>query len=435
MLRLEYIFLTLLIVGTLLGITFPLRLEHPHLFIIAEVVSVIVLFWHLRLWYFFHRPLKELNNALNLLKHNDFQSRLITSPHPVVNKLVVVYNKIMERLQQERVKQQEQRYFLEHLINASPNGIVVLDYDGNVLQVNPSALQMTESKLEELKGKALGEIKNDFLKKLVSIPLDEVIEINLSGGRRYRCQKTSFIFKGFPQQFLIIQDSLALDMKKEKQAYSKVIRMMSHEVNNTVGAVNSYLDTLKIFAPEEDEVKDDYLEAIDVVQGRNTAMADFMKAFASVVKIPDVDLKEVDLGKLIDQVLLLFAQNIDEADIQIVKSYQNYKIPVLADRMLLEQVFINIFKNAVEAIQEASEDGGKLINVSWNPKKKTLEVWNSGNKIPREIEEQLFTPFFSSKANGQGIGLTICRDILMKHHWDYKLYSPEKGGAIFEIKI
>ncbi|MBB6460488.1 sensor histidine kinase [Flammeovirga kamogawensis] len=433
MLKIENSLLVLLIISTLLGITYPIRLEHPLLFIIAEVVSVISTLWIIRLYFFVSRPLKELGNAINLLSNNDFQSRLLPTPHPVVNKLVVVFNKMINQLHKERVEQREQSYFLEHLLKATPHGIVVLDYDQKVIQTNPTILHILELKFNALKNKRFIDIEHPLISEINQLALNQVKDIQLSGGRRYRCQKSSFIFQGFQQQFIIVQDLYLDDIKKEKQAYSKVIRMMSHEVNNSVGAMNSYLDTLKLFSPADEELKTDYLEALSIVKDRNSAMAEFMKNFASVVKIPEPNLENVNLIKILQDLLEIYHSDFKNNHIQVLDKFPK-ELAVIADKSLLEQLFINIFKNAKEALLEVDQTD-RTLEISFNEETKKLVIWNSGPKISKETEEKLFTPFYSSKPTGQGIGLMICRDILLKHKWDFRLFSGKKEGVTFEISF
>ncbi|KXX72410.1 PAS domain-containing sensor histidine kinase [Flammeovirga sp. SJP92] len=431
MLKIEYSLLSLLIVGTLLGVTYTNRLESPLLFLTAEVVSVIVVLWLIRLYLFVSKPLKELNNALRLLTNNDFQSRLLPTPHPIVNKLVTVFNKMIDRIHQERVEQREQSYFLEHLIKATPHGIIILDYDQKIIKSNPTAINMLEMDFDTLLLKGLDELDSPLLNVIHKLPLEVAEDIQFSGGRKFRCHKSSFIFQGFQQQFIIIQDLYLEDIKKEKQAYSKVIRMMSHEVNNSVGAINSFVDTLKMFAPTDEEIKEDYMDALSIIKDRNEAMALFMKNFASVVKVPEPDFESIDLGKL-----MTYLTDIYKADFKKHQIEFELNIPtntfVSADKSLLEQLFINIIKNAKEALLETEDQ--RKIKIDFNVKDKELEIWNSGPSIPKEVEEKLFTPFYSSKPTGQGIGLMLCRDILVKHQWDFGLFSDERGGATFVIK-
>ncbi|NME67548.1 sensor histidine kinase [Flammeovirga aprica] len=431
MLKIEYSLLSLLIVGTLLGVTYTNRLESPLLFLTAEVVSVIVVLWLIRLYLFVSKPLKELNNALRLLTNNDFQSRLLPTPHPIVNKLVTVFNKMIDRIHQERVEQREQSYFLEHLIKATPHGIIILDYDQKIIKSNPTAVNMLEMDFGQLQNKGLDEIDAPLLNAIHQLPLEVAQDIQFSGGRKYRCHKSSFIFQGFQQQFIIIQDLYLEDIKKEKQAYSKVIRMMSHEVNNSVGAINSFVDTLKMFAPQEDEIKEDYLDALSIIKDRNEAMALFMKNFASVVKVPEPDFQKVDLSELLENLTDLYQADLKQHQIAISLSIPS-NTHVEADKSLLEQLFINIIKNAKEALLEVESD--RSIKIDFNSTEKKLQIWNSGPAISKEVEEKLFTPFYSSKPTGQGIGLMLCRDILVKHKWDFALFSDAKGGATFEIK-
>ncbi|ANQ48835.2 PAS domain-containing protein [Flammeovirga sp. MY04] len=427
MLKIEYSLLALFTVGTLIGITFPIRETHPHLFLLAEVVSVALSIWILRLWLFINKPLKELNNALRLLKNNDFQSRLLPTPHPVVNQLVEVFNQIIDRIHKERLSQREQSYFLDQLIKATPQGIIILDHDEKIIQANPSALQYLEIDFDKIQSLGLKETNILLLDRLAEIPLNYPSEIQLSGGRKYRCFKSSFIFQGFPQQFIILQDSYLDDLKTEKQAYSKVIRMMSHEVNNSVGAINSYIDSLKYFPLADEDLKEDYDEALEVVKTRNDNMATFMKNFASVVKVPEPVLKEIDLKRSIDDIIRIYATTFEADDIHIVNEVNN-AIVVKADETLIEQLFINILKNAKEALLESKNERVIKISTEGN----VLSIWNSGPKIPEDVEQKLFTPFYSSKPTGQGIGLMICREVLVKHKWDFKLHSLHEG-AQFDI--
>ncbi|NLR90542.1 sensor histidine kinase [Flammeovirga agarivorans] len=432
MLKIEYSLLSLIVAGTLIGVTYPTRLQHPELFLIAEVVAVVVVLWIIRLWLFINKPLQELNNALRLLSNNDFQSRLLPTPHPVVNKLVFVFNKMIDRIHLERVEQREQSYFLDHLIKATPHGIIILDYDEKIIQVNPTGLTMLEKEMEELVNAKLTESDNPLLSSLSNLPLNEPIELQLSGGRRYRCQKSAFIFKGFQQQFIIIQDLYLDDIKKEKKAYSKVIRMMSHEVNNSVGAINSYVDTLKLFQPSDQELKEDYLDALEIIKGRNNSMATFMKNFASVVKVPDPQLEEIDFSKVCKDLIQLYHSDFTSLKIKVENNLPE-KLNVVADPNLIEQLLINVLKNAKEALIETEDE--RKIEISYNKSSKTISIWNSGPEISEEVEDKLFTPFYSSKTTGQGIGLMICRDVLVKHGWDFRLFTNERKGATFEIKM
>ncbi|MBD0402650.1 PAS domain-containing sensor histidine kinase [Flammeovirga sp. EKP202] len=432
MLKIEYSLLSLLTVGTLLGVTYTNRLESPLLFLTAEVVSVIVVLWLIRLYLYVSKPLKELNNALRLLTNNDFQSRLLPTPHPIVNKLVTVFNKMIDRIHQERVEQREQSYFLEHLIKATPLGIIILDYDQKIIKSNPTALNMLEMDFNTIQSKTLNELNAPLLDAIHQLPLETAQDIQFSGGRKYRCHKSSFIFQGFQQQFIIIQDLYLEDIKKEKQAYSKVIRMMSHEVNNSVGAINSFVDTLKMFAPTDDELKEDYIDALSIIKDRNGAMALFMKNFASVVKVPEPDFQNIDLKLLLENLTDLYKADFTKHQIDVELNIEQ-EVIISADKSLLEQLFINILKNAKEALMEVNDK--KVIQIGYHQSNKKLEIWNSGPTISKEVEEKLFTPFYSSKPTGQGIGLMLCRDILIKHGWDFGLFSDERGGATFVINL
>ncbi|MEM9528955.1 MAG: HAMP domain-containing sensor histidine kinase, partial [Bacteroidota bacterium] len=251
------------------------------------------------------------------------------------------------------------------------------------------------------------------------------------GNRRYHVEAATFLDRGFERGFLVIQDVTTEILAAEKEAYGKVIRMMAHEVNNSNAAIVSVLRTLLEAATESPEeapqLNQDYLP---VVINRAENMTSFMRNFARVIRLPPAEKKRVDLNELLHRTGEVMVSVLEEANIELRFQLQPGNIWLEADAAHLEQVVINALTNAQQSI---GKDGRILISSTAFPASFTIA--DNGPGIPPEVEERLFTPFFSTKTNGQGVGLTLTRDILEAHEATYFLRTEEDGWTRLRVKF
>jgi nitrogen fixation/metabolism regulation signal transduction histidine kinase len=234
----------------------------------------------------------------------------------------------------------------------------------------------------------------------------------------YKLQKSHFIDRGFARHFVMIEELTAEILAAEKKAYGKVIRMMAHEVNNTIGPVNSIihsaLGTEKMWKEEDDHT---LKNALQVAFERNNNLNLFMRNFAEVVRLPEPNRKHLDLHTLIMNIAQLMEMNAGEKQIQFQYELSETPFIISADQQQLEQVLINIVKNAIEAIE-----GTGIISFTTNSTARQLIITDSGKGISQHNVYQLFSPFFSTKKDGQGIGLTLVKEILLNHGFEFSLH-------------
>jgi two-component system, NtrC family, nitrogen regulation sensor histidine kinase NtrY len=234
---------------------------------------------------------------------------------------------------------------------------------------------------------------------------------HMGGGRSYRIERATFSDKGFNRPFILIEEQTREIMALERQAYEKVIRMMSHEVNNSAGAVNSLLSSLEAYysyLPEEE--KEDYRSALSVSIHRNENLSRFMSNLASVVKLPPPQPAPMDLHQLVKDVIKLMTPRMKDLSIETHLLLSDAPLMVVADQVQMEQVVVNIIKNGMEAIRQNG-----IIEVQTTTQPPTLHIRNNGEAISEETRLKLFTPFFSTKKHGQGVGLTLIREVLSNH--------------------
>ena len=399
----------------------------------VEGFFVLSLFVGIRLVLHFWVPLDLIRTGAELIGERDFTSKFVEVGQPEMDQLIRIYNRMIEQLRQERTRLQEQHYFMDKIQAASPSGIVTLDFDKKIAMVNPSAEQALGLSEEELVGKGLDELSSSFAEVLETLEIGESRVIPLQGLRWMRCQKSQFLDQGFQRSFILMEELTEELRRSEKAAYEKVIRLLSHEVNNSVGAVNSLLHSCLNYKGQLQEAdRHDFENALQVAINRIDHLNAFMRNFAEVIKLPPPQFQPVDLEQLLRDIEVLMRAEIEERKIAWEWEVREELVPVSMDKNQMEQVFVNILKNAIEAI---GEEGTVTIRLGEMEGRPYVVVEDTGAGIEPDAQENLFTPFFSTKENGQGIGLTMVQEILSRQNFEFSLESPSEEPTRFTIRF
>ena len=395
------------------------------------LIEGIITFSLIYLVYFYKKVIKPLNSiagGMDLLQAQDFSSRLAPVGQREADRIVSIFNRMMNQLKEERLRLREQNHFLDLLISVSPMGVIILTLDERISMANKAALEFLDAGSEDdVLNKTMDELTGSLAEELDRMPKDTTTTIRLSDSRIYRCSRLSFVDRGFAHPFYLIESLTSEVMKAEKKAYEKVIRMIAHEVNNSVAGITSTLDTVDN-ALQTIEDTEDLREVMKVCIERSYSMSRFITNFADVVKIPEPQMEEVCLN---DRVIACkrFMENVcQNRNISLRLELCKENPVVSIDTSLFEQVIINIIKNSAESIGETGEI---IIRTSASPS--MLEIGDTGQGISKEVETKLFSPFFSTKPNGQGIGLIFIREVLMKHHCTFSLRTYPDGITRFRI--
>ena len=395
------------------------------------LIEGIITFSLVYLVYFYKKVIKHLNSiagGMDLLQAQDFSSRLSPVGQREADRIVSIFNRMMNQLKEERLRLREQNHFLDLLISVSPMGVIILTLDERISMANKAALEFLDAGSEDdVLNKTMDELTGSLAEELDRMPKDTTTTIRLSDSRIYRCSRLSFVDRGFAHPFYLIESLTSEVMKAEKKAYEKVIRMIAHEVNNSVAGITSTLDTVDN-ALQTIEDTEDLREVMKVCIERSYSMSRFITNFADVVKIPEPQMEEVCLN---DRVIACkrFMENVcQNRNISLRLELCEENPVVSIDTSLFEQVIINIIKNSAESIGETGEI---IIRTSASPS--MLEIGDTGQGISKDVEAKLFSPFFSTKPNGQGIGLIFIREVLMKHHCTFSLRTYPDGITRFRI--
>ena len=402
--------------STILGVGIYYTHEDKIAFLIVELIFVIFLILGINLYRQFSKPFDLLAAGTESLKDQDFSMRLKAVKNKEFNTLIEVYNKMIEQLRRERIALSEKNFLLTKLMEASPSGILIFDFDDHLQTMNQSAEKYLGKPIADIKGKSLKQLSETSGNIFDELTHNKNYIFRKSGSQLLRIQTSSFVDRGFETRFILLEDMSHEIYNTEKHSYEKVIRMMSHEVNNSVAAVNSMLQTIQ---PKIEQKR--YAEAMDVCIQRNENMNRFMRNFASVVRIPAPDFKQVDLNDLLKNVLVLFSNEIQERNIKLHSQLREEPLWENCDKSQIEQVVLNVLKNAKEAILESGD-----ITVETQTKPTTIILRNNGAALTIDEQKSVFTPFYTTKEKGQGIGLTLVREILLNHNCTFNLHSHDK---------
>ena len=357
--------------------------SHPTLFYVTEGLVVLLLVY---LWYFYRktiRPYDTLIGGIELIRELDLTTRLAPSGQHETDIIVRTFNDLLNRLRSEHLRLEEQYTFLNLLVEASPMGVIQCDLNGTFTSMNPAAREMLSPSIE----KAIHELQ-----------LGETTTVRMPGEPQlFRISHLSFPDRGFQHPFFLIESLTSEIRRAEKAAYERVIRMIAHEVNNSVAGIIGSLT-----GNEAERLK---------------ALSAFVTRFAEVVKIPQPQLQLCDLSEEVEACRPFLENLCTSANVKIEFFLTDEAIPVHLDTVLFQQVLINIVKNAVESINGTQ---GR-ITVATSPSQ--LMITDNGPGIPADVAPHLFTPFYSTKPQGQGLGLLLIRDILTSHHCTFSLLT------------
>ncbi len=428
-LRSKFFVFALLIHAILVVLSLLLYVQSRYLFLAAELLILFSLAVTLHLYRSFLKPLNVLAAGIESIKDKDFSTTFIRTGQEELDKLIDVYNRMIQELRGERIRQREQHYFLERLIYATATGVVILDLDGYVTMINPAAEVFLGLKAGEAVGCRLEQLPGVPGGELAGMEAGETRILSINGIQTFKCRRSHFLDQGFYRHFILIEELTREILTVQKQAYEKVIRMMSHEINNSVGAINSILNSSRHYGDqltENDRV--DFIDALQVAIDRNDGLNRFMSNFADVVRIPPPAKVQYDVHELLQSSYVLMSAECEKRRISWEWKLSRSPLLVDIDVQQMEQVVVNIIKNAIEAI-----DTDGTITVLTTDQPRMLKIIDTGNGITPEQRTQLFTPFFSTRKNGQGIGLTLIREILINHGFRFNLESTGPGHTEFLV--
>lgn len=384
----------------------------------------------------------EIASFLLNIKYDDYTATYTTQePDQSFGKLYGAFNVITDKFRDIRMEKEAQFQYLQAIVEHVDTGLVCFDKEGKTLLMN-RALQRL--------------LHKSYFPDLASVerfnpPLFEAIQGLLPGERQLvklvvnsqmlqlAVRTTTLKLKNGEYHLYSLQNISAELEEQEVQSWQKLIRILTHEIMNSVTPVASLAatanDMVGKFTTFDVDAADDIRTAVRAIQKRSEGLLHFTETYRQLTRIPQPKFQEVNAETLVDDVLTLFKPSLAEHKIRLEKQFPSTPLPIQADPELMEQVLINLVKNAMEAVKGRPNP---MVGVAVSKDVEgtvLLQIADNGPGIPADLQEQIFVPFFTTKNDGSGIGLSLCRQIVQLHKGSLSVFSKEGDGAVFTIRL
>lgn len=356
------------------------------------------------------------------------------------------FNRIIDNFRNVKLEKEMEHQYFQYSIKHVDTGLISFDKHGKIEVLNEAAKRLL--KLEYAQNiYALDRIKKGLSEQCMNlkpgkqdmvkiIRKNEILSLSMRAAEFKMQQKHIRLIS-----FQNIKNELD---EQELDSWQKLIRVLTHEIINSVSPITLLSSTLvKIFDDEgrprkisdlDEEQIENALSGLRAINKRSKGLSRFVESYKSLTKIPDPNITEVDAENLFTQILLLMRKVTEDRNIDVKYEVKPKTLRIQVDEKLIEQVLINLIKNAIEAGEGMEKLMIELTAEEQNGKVK-INVSDNGPGISPEVIDNIFVPFYTTKREGSGIGLSLSRQILRKHSGNLEVISEEGKGATFIITL
>jgi nitrogen fixation/metabolism regulation signal transduction histidine kinase len=367
---------------------------------------------------------------LEYIKEND--PTMYFSPSRVYpfNELGYFLNEIGDIVREVRIDKENQLRYTQYIVQHVGIGLLAFDQEGKVEIVNQAAKNILN--LQVLNSiEALDKVKLGLTNIVKKMNINEQKVITLNSGKeiQHLAIKLS-IFKIAQNEIKLIsfQDIKNELDEKEMDSWQKLIRVLTHEIINSITPVTSLTGTIAEFFKTNStliaakDISDNTIQqtvaGLELIEERGKALLDFVNKFRSLTKLPTPKFEKVSLSDLINGIVVLKKDEFSKEEISFTLSINPKDTNIHCDKGLIEHVLINLINNATDAVSCKVQPKSKIIEIkSWinDDQHPAISIKDNGNGIPEHLIEEIFIPFFTTKEQGSGIGLSLARQIMHLH--------------------
>ncbi len=415
--------------------------QHQNLITASIAIGILVVQTILLIKYV-EQTNRKLTRFFDNIKYNDFTSSFVSdnkgeSFHQLNNS----FNQVIGQFQKTRAEKEDHHNQLQTIVQHISIGILTYRKDGSVDIYNNAVKQIF--KINNLKKiQELAAVEQNLPNVLLNLQQDDskLIKIFLDDElMQLSVQATEFKKKGEEYLLVSVKNIHSELERKEIESWQKLIRVLTHEIMNSITPISSLASTVKELLPKEEAIQmdDDDLDsmhqALSTIDRRSKGLLNFVEIYRDLTRIPKPDFRRVFVKDLLfeSKLMLLHKSNIDDLQINIETMPDD--ISITADQTLIEQVLLNLLINAVHAL-ENTQKPQIILSSRYNKNERVIiEVADNGHGIKPELMDKIFMPFFTSKKEGSGVGLSLSRQIMHLHKGNIFTKSVEGKGSVFSL--
>lgn len=425
---------------------FMYMVTRPNMLFAAILTFVIIIIQLVEIFRFVSQTNRKLTRFLESVKYSDFISGFASDNKlgRSFKDLNIAFNEVLEAFRKARSEKEEHWQYLNSVVQQVRTGILSYDIDGNVQLINTNAKRFM----------GITSIKN--IKELIQINPKLYHAVNSSEAGKselYKSsnelyltiQSTELRIRGIDVKLVTMQNIQPELQKQELEAWQNLTRVLRHEIMNSITPISSLTSTLREILDHEMERKnshfelkeegaDDLREGLMTIENRSKGLIKFIDAYREYTSLPKPKMSSVRLKDLIEKVAQLMKTELRKTHVDFHYSWSSEYLTIQADVEMIEQVLINLLKNAIEALSE-TENPRLDLNGIYDENAVKIEVIDNGPGIIKEALEHIFVPFYTTKRTGSGIGLSLSRQIMQMHNGSLSVESVPDVKTVFTLKF
>lgn len=412
-----------------------------YLYLFLLILPVILLLRNI--YRFQTKVYHEFDEFIEATRCRDFSRHFNVKKAPVeVQSVRKGFNAINDLFKNISKEKETQYHYLQKILELVDTGILSYEeHSGEVMWMNESLKKMLGipflSTIRSLTSRN-EKLYNEIL--LLKTAEPKIVDIT-AGKDSYKVllSATSFQSENKKFHFIAFQNiNKAMD-ETETKAWQRLLEVLTHEIMNSIAPISSLADTLKTRLDTFQEVsdyvssKEDLTLGISTIKKRSEGLLLFAEKYRNLTKISKPVLKKMYVRDLFETIYNLMQQSLEQKNIEMDIILKDPSLQLEADANLIEQVLINLLLNAMEAVKEKKEPQIVFSASISENEKVIIKVADNGIGIPEETMDKIFIPFFSTRKNGNGIGLTLCKQIMILHQGSIQVQSRENEGCVFTL--
>jgi signal transduction histidine kinase len=410
------------------------------------LLSPIVIYQLAELYRFQNRTQKELDQFVQSIRYRDFSRHFNVKHAPIeLQQLRDGFNQITSTFKDISKEKETSFQYLQKILELVDTGIISYGVDkGEVIWMNDSLKKMLQ--LPYLRTIHSLMSRDEVLyNDIVSLnPTESKIAMVHLENRSFKILLSATAFQTDGKKFMLIafqNINEALD-ETESKAWQKLLSVMTHEIMNSVAPISSLADTLKnrlensvSYLNNENGAVHDLEIGIETIKRRSESLLKFAETYRNLNKVTKPNLKKVYVRDLFENLYQLMEPTLDQKNIEMDIVLKDPNLTVEVDPSLIEQVLINLIVNAKEALKDRPDGRIILSGLLSSKEKPLIKVADNGTGIDEDVLENIFIPFFSTKKTGSGIGLSLCKQIMMLHKGNINVHSVAGEGSVFTLQF
>lgn len=400
----------LIVLAALVAASTVFVMQHRWIAATASLLSVAFAFgWSVRLY---RRNLRKVSFMFDAVDNNDYAFHYATARHATEERIInESLNHILQILLQAKADAKEREKYYEMIMNSVNTGIVVINEKGFVLQQNSESLRLLGLPVFT-HIRQLERIDEKLAERFTDLQPGEKYHLsfrNERGAVNLSVRVSETVLKGERVKLIAMNDIHGEMEDKEVDTWIRLTRVLTHEIMNSVTPITSISSTL---LSRHDEMKEELRNGLELISDTGKGLISFVESYRRFTHIPTPQPTLFYVGRFIERMTQL-ASHHHASHIAIQTDIRPDDLILYADEDLIGQVVLNLLKNAIQAIGPDHPDGQIMVRASCNSNESiVIEISNNGPAIPPEEAEHIFTPFFTTKEGGSGIGLSVARQIM-----------------------